>query len=137
MKTWRNLGSERPALTSCRATPLPQSMTYSESFTTITWQAETFSLRGRGPPPVPSRMSRVFACARRTRGSMAAAVTARNARRSMSASREQLHQPVKIFEAVVERLDAHALVLAVDAHVVNVARETRMSISRNARIAQE
>src|SRR5262245_25519404 len=48
-----------PANASWRATPLPQSMTYAVSFATTTCAGAELALRGRGPPPVPSRISLV------------------------------------------------------------------------------
>src|SRR4051812_16437493 len=85
MNTWRSFGNASPALTSWRATPLPQSTTYSVSLTTMTCEAETFSLRGRGPPPVPRRIRRVFAlCARAQGAALKAASVARKWRRSIS-----------------------------------------------------
>src|SRR5688500_1970228 len=49
-----------PAAVNCRATPSPQSTRYARSLATITCEAADGAGRGRGPPAVPSRMSRVF-----------------------------------------------------------------------------
>src|SRR5690349_16298667 len=77
--------SGTPANTSCRATPSPQSITYAALFATITCADAELAFRGRGPPPVPRRMSLVRSAwtpADRNRAD-AAAVTAvaRNPRR--------------------------------------------------------
>ena len=54
-------GAQRHAAnTICRATPSPQSTTYDVSLARITWAGAERTLRGRGPPPVPRRMSRVL-----------------------------------------------------------------------------
>ncbi len=89
MKTCRSLVSGTPAKTSWRATPFPQSITYATSFETMTCADAELTFRGRGPPPVPRRMSFVFApCAAARRGSHAAAANAAapamNARRLCS-----------------------------------------------------
>src|SRR5258708_34861208 len=55
---------------------------------------------------------------------------------ALVSTREALDQPVKIFTALAERLHRDALVLAVDAHVVHVARKPGMPVGRNAGIAQ-
>src|SRR3954452_19466618 len=88
MNTCRSLSSGTPADASWRATPLPQSTTYGVSFTRMTWAAAELSLRGRGPPPVPRRITRVLAdCADAECGhsvaATAAAPAARTLRRSM------------------------------------------------------
>src|SRR6267143_2142652 len=90
MKTCRSLVSGTPAKTSWRATPLPQSIMYATSFETMTCAGAELAFRGRGPPPVPRRMSFVFApCAAARRGSHAAAANAAalvmNARRAREA----------------------------------------------------
>jgi hypothetical protein len=56
---WRSVASGTSAKTSWRATPLPQSMTYAALFLMMTWADAELAFRGRGPPPVPSKMSLV------------------------------------------------------------------------------
>src|SRR5258708_3687198 len=56
----RNVGRGTSARTSCRATPLPQSMTYAVLLLMMTWADAELDFRGRGPPPVPRRISLVF-----------------------------------------------------------------------------
>src|SRR5688572_33337032 len=57
MNTCLRLGSGMLANASCRATPSPQSTTYAALLTTRTWADPELAFRGRGPPPVPRRMS--------------------------------------------------------------------------------
>src|SRR5262245_7132075 len=59
MKMCRRADIGTPANASWRATPLPQSMTYAVSFATTTCAGAELALRGRGPPPVPRRISLV------------------------------------------------------------------------------
>src|SRR5688500_5995577 len=59
MKTCRGAVSGTPAVTSCRATPSPLSITYAVPLATITWAGAELTFLGRGPPPVPRRMSLV------------------------------------------------------------------------------
>src|SRR5688572_11171777 len=56
MNTCLRLGKGTLANASCRATPSPQSTTYAALLTTRTWADPELAFRGRGPPPVPSRM---------------------------------------------------------------------------------
>jgi hypothetical protein len=46
---------------SCRATPLPQSMTYAVLLLTMTCADAELTFLGRGPPPVPRRINLVVA----------------------------------------------------------------------------
>src|SRR5580693_5112893 len=64
------------------------------------------------------------------------ALGAVNVEQALVSTREPLDQPVKIFAALAERLHRDALVLAVGAHVVHVARKPGMPVGRNAGIAQ-
>src|SRR3984893_7691473 len=51
-------------------------------------------------------------------------------------ARKHLAQPIQIFLAVEERLHQHAFVPAVDSHIVDIAGEPGMAVSRYASIAQ-
>src|SRR5882724_4776236 len=86
MNTCRSFASGTPAKASWRATPLPQSITYAVSFVTITCADAELAFRGRGPPPVPRRISLVLElCPSLRLGNHAAPVSAaaqtKNARR--------------------------------------------------------
>ena len=48
-------------------------------------------------------------------------------------ARQHLDQPVQIFLAVEERLHQHAFVLAVHTHIVDIAGEPGMAVSRYGR----
>src|SRR5688500_574595 len=75
MKIWRSDDRGTPANASCLATPSPQSITYATPLLTITCAEPELAFRGRGPPPVPRRISLVplWRAARRTRVESAAA----------------------------------------------------------------
>ena len=65
---------------------MPQSMTYAALFLMMTWADAELAFRGRGPPPVPSRMSLVlvvwlWALYRCENAATKVAVPVRNARR--------------------------------------------------------
>src|SRR5438874_9473540 len=106
---WRSVGSGTSAKTSWRATPLPQSMTYAALFLTITCADAELAVRGRGPPPVPSRMSLVAivwvrALYGRDNAAVRVAVAARNARRLQPGmlSRPEFHEsPTLVFVGAV------------------------------------
>jgi hypothetical protein len=53
----------------------------------------------------------------------------------LASARQPPDKAVKIFAAVEERLDRHALILPVGAHVVDVAREPRVAVGRDAGVA--
>jgi hypothetical protein len=55
---------------------------------------------------------------------------------ALISTREPLDQPVKVFTAFAERFHRDAFLLAVDAHVVHVARKPGMPVGWNAGIAQ-
>src|SRR5262249_28385614 len=71
-----------------------------------------------------------------SRSSELARLDAVNVEQALVSTREPLDQPVKIITALAERLHRDALVLAVGAHVVHVARKPGMPVGRNAGIAQ-
>src|SRR5882762_4110102 len=86
----RTVRSATSANTSCRATRLPQSMTDAVLLLMMTCADAELAFRGRGPPPVPRRISRVFAaCAlpalAQDTALTRAAAPRRNARRSIFA----------------------------------------------------
>src|ERR1043166_2027372 len=89
--------SGTPASTSCRATPSPQSITYAALFVTITCADAELTLRGRGPPPVPRRMSLVRLCTLtdRERATAPAIVVARNPRRLMVAKSQRFYRHLR------------------------------------------
>src|SRR6267143_2838213 len=107
MKTCRSFASGTPANASWRATPLPQSITYAVSFATITCADAELAFRGRGPPPVPRRISLVLAlCPSPRLGNHAALASAaaqvKKARRFMpiplrAPSLEELNRPLMSF----------------------------------------
>src|ERR1043166_1690122 len=89
--------SGTPASTSCRASPSPQSITYAALFVTITCADAELTLRGRGPPPVPRRMSLVRLCTLtdRERATAPAIVVARNPRRLMVAKSQRFYRHLR------------------------------------------
>ena len=49
-------------------------------------------------------------------------------------SRQRFDQPVVIFQALIKGLNGHPLVFAVRAHILHIAREARLPVSRNTRV---